>query len=587
MGDGAPISQEIKLPTDSAELGKAVLKLDELIGKLGKSERAAKEHGEKHRDEAYKLRHEFGQMGHAAEYAKVEIKDLLEFTGIEKAIEHAGELVEKMVDIGKEAVVSAAAAERMNRVIDNASGGKIAGKENREWLDEFSKKTEFTEAQGEGAFVDLKRSGLSDQQSKLTIKAAADVAAVSKDRDAAFGATIEAFQRLQTMGRVNTRSLMPLGLGVEDFKKLDRFKGMSNEKVSEALGKTDVNKNELFQLIMGRASEKAIGEKAAANADLLGTKLAKLEELPERFYKKLADTKALGVLSKELDGILDKIDPNSPTGQKIFGALEAAFSNVVDLVGQIDFEDVAEEVADALGYVKPALEVVEKIATGIWGVFKGWVKAIDAVVEAIPGMKVDAKSVPKTKEEQVLDDKYAHQREVLREMKRAKGEGAMTGSGPLNSLNAASFDAGKSIPDGVVAGIKHGAPRVAKASSDLGADSHAAFMGKEGIDAHSPSRKFHYGGQMAAEGVALGFESKADRIADAMTTTLGPRVTTGGGGRVATGGRSIHLTIAEGAVQMAVHGGAGGDVAGMVRDELRRSFVPILVDTLENAEDGA
>src|SRR6185437_1947818 len=136
------------------------------------------------------------------------------------------------------------------------------------------------------------------------------------------------------------------------------------------------------------------------------------------------------------------------------------------------------------------------------------------------------------------------------------------------------------------AGIKHGAPRVEKAAAAMGADSHAAFMGKDGIDAHSPSRKFHYGGQMAAEGVALGFESKADRIADAMTTTLGPRVTTGGGGRVATGGRSIHLTIAEGAVQMAVHGGSGGDVAGMVRDELRRSFVPILVDTLENAEDG-
>src|SRR6185437_2125582 len=104
------------------------------------------------------------------------------------------------------------------------------------------------------------------------------------------------------------------------------------------------------------------------------------------------------------------------------------------------------------------------------------------------------------------------------------------------------------------AGIKHGAPRVAKASSDLGADSHAAFMGKEGIDAHSPSRKFHYGGQMAAEGVALGFESKADRIADAMTTTLGQRVTTGGGGRVATGGRSIHLTIAEGAIPIHVTG---------------------------------
>ena len=44
MSDGAPISQEIRLPTNSDEITKATAKLDELIARVGKLEHAGEGH---------------------------------------------------------------------------------------------------------------------------------------------------------------------------------------------------------------------------------------------------------------------------------------------------------------------------------------------------------------------------------------------------------------------------------------------------------------------------------------------------------------------------------------------------------------
>lgn len=599
MGDGAPISQEIKLPTDSAELGKAVDKLDKLIASLAKSGSAAKEHGEKHRTEAYKLRHEFGEMGHAAAYAKTEIKELLEFTGILEGIELMKELAEKVVDIGKEAIVSAAAAERMNRVIDNASGGKIAGKENRDWLEEFSRKTEFTEAQGEGAFVDLKKSGTTDQQAKLAIKAAADIAAVSKNKDEAFGTAIEAFQRLQSMGRIGARQLMPLGLGVADFKTLDRFKGQSDKAIRAAMEGGKIDKNELFQLIMARTGEKAIGEKAAANADLLGTKLSKLAELPERFYKKLADTKALNDLTKGLDSILQKLDPESPKGKQISEFFEKALEEgakvageLGDAIDQIDFDgmadtlktDVVPAIEKMISLIGPAVRLIDKTLTGLHEGARLLTDPLGVARDVATGQ------ITKSAHQQLADKGALPSMQEHSLASDLSGNTFLDKWTPLGYLHDTVFNPdwwstkAKAMPDGVAAGIEAGTPEVAKASAEMGEASHDAFMSPAGIDAHSPSRKFHYGGQMAAEGVATGFESKADRIANAMTTTLGPRVS-GVGSRTATGGGGVHLTIAEGAIPIHVNGGTG-DIGGQVREELTRALVPALIDALESAQDG-
>jgi hypothetical protein len=604
VSDGAPISQEIKLPTDSTELGKAVQKLDQLIAAMGKSGEAAKTHGKKVETATQQVRHEFGQMGHAAQYAKTELKDLMEFTGILAGIELMKKLVESVIDVGKEAITAAAAAERMNRVIDSASGGKVAGKENRDWLAEFSKKTEFSEKQSEGAFVDLKRVGTSDQQAKLVIKAAADIAAVSKNKDEAFDATVSAFARLERTNKISNRTLAPLGLGEKDFAALPQFAGMNKKQIKAGIEKGSVTKNDLYALIMARTQEKAIGEKAAGNADLLGTKLSKLSELPEKFYKKLADTAAIRTLTKALDGVLEKLDPESPKGKQISQFLEHIFVEGADLAGklgeaidEIDFgqigdvikDDVIPAIKTMIDLIGPAVRLLEKTMTGLhegarllrdpFGVVRD--VATGKITQSAHQQLAEKGALPSTQEHSTASD--------------LTGNTLLSKYTPLGYLQDTVFNPewwktkAKAIPEGTAAGIREGTPDVAAAASEMGNQSHEAFMGPAGIDANSPSRKFHYGGQMMGEGVALGYESKADRIMAAMTSTGGPRVTTGGTSSTAGGGRgAVHLSFSDGAIQ--IHVASHGDkseVAGMVRDELGKSLVPMLVDALESAQDGA
>ena len=58
MGDGAPISQEIRLPTNVGEVMVATAKLDELIGRVDKLE-----HATAHTHQATKKHHEESERG--------------------------------------------------------------------------------------------------------------------------------------------------------------------------------------------------------------------------------------------------------------------------------------------------------------------------------------------------------------------------------------------------------------------------------------------------------------------------------------------------------------------------------------------
>lgn len=314
-----------------------------------------------------------GERGrHAGEKVHGVFGDILSERVFEKIAEGAKMVVEKIIDIGEEAIKAASAEQRMMRVFEAQAGSKELGAQNELWTDILSKQTEFNEQQTEGAFLDMKRVGATDQEARLALKAAADIAAVSKNKDEAFGATVEAFARLQRTGVISNRSLAPLGLGVKDFKSLDSMKGLSDKAIKKRMEEGKVDQGDLFKLIMSRTHEKAIGERAANNADLLGTKLAKLTELPDKFFKKLADTTAIKTLTTALDGVLSKLDPESPTGKKISGFLEGAFTAVADAVKEIDFDAVADTLTDdvlpalktVVSWIKPFVEGVERVVRG-------------------------------------------------------------------------------------------------------------------------------------------------------------------------------------------------------------------------------
>lgn len=474
----------------------------------------------------------FHGLGTAMGESRAKLGEFLEFFGAMEAVHLLGEMAEKIVDIGKEAIKAAAAEQRMKSVFSAQFGGDRAGEAAEKWADVLAKQTELNEAQTEGALIDLKRVGATEEQAALATKAAADIAAVSKDKNGAFASTIEAFARIQRTGVISNRALAPLGIGVKDFKQLDSMKGLSEKEIKKRMESGKVDQGDLFRLIMSRTNEKAIGERAANNADLLGTKLQKLTELPELFYKKLADTKAIGVLSKALGGLLDKLDPESPAGAKIFSALEHAFGVVADTVARIDIGELAATITDD---VIPAVEALITFVGNLIGPIEKAIHAAHELHDVLMG------PAPKNT---ALDDFEARQKKA-RDRAAAEEEPSFLSKGIQVSPGVKTWHSkfhvvGKDDAAGLAAGITAGGPGVAEAAG--GVADKATDAVREKHKTHSPSVVFQDLGAMAAAGFAGGVMMGAAGVESAMDHTFGTP-TVGGAG--AGGGRiEMNLTIA-------------------------------------------
>lgn len=537
----------------------------------------------------------FHVMGLAAHEAHAKVGEFLEFVGAEAAVDMLKEIAEKVIDIGKEAVVSAAKAERMNRVIDSASGGHEKGKENREWLERFASGgggagyagTEFSEEQVEGAYVDLKKVGETDQRARLAIKAAADIAAVSKNKDEAFGTAVEAFAHLKSMGTISARQLMPLGLGVEDFKKLDRYKGKSDKSIRTAMEGGKIGESDLYQLIMSRAGETKIGARAADNADLLSTKMAKLAELPERFYKRLGETGAVTKLSNALDGILKKFDPDSPTGAKIFDAMEGLFSKFSDAIASINLDDLADSIKDdvipaiegLVDLIKPMVELMERM-------FRGAHRLHDMVVGP-SALHNDTTPLAKQEEE--------FRAQVYENQINKAGTKTVVGSQTGNVVKVHhdrmhfeksaedAFASGEAIADGLAAGVDENADAATKAAGAV-AD-HMVETVKRKHKTHSPSEVFADIGEMDIAGYVQAIRASKDDISDAMGAFAPPR----GEDRAAPGGGGFGAaSITIGPITIQVMGGQDGAAQGaMAADAFSQRFKAEMGRWLDEMRVGA
>lgn len=439
----------------------------------------------------------FGQMGkqskHTAEGFKGvgktidEVKEkfhhFAEFTGAMLVVDALEKITEKAIELGKEMVNNAAEGQRLGRIFSSAAGSSELGKQNQEWTELLAKRTELTDMETASSFLGLKRTGASDQEAKLQSKAAADIAAVSVNKSEAFAATISAFERINRTGVVSNRALAPLGIGVKDFKGLDSMKGLSDKQIKKRMEEGKVDKNDLFRLIMSRTGEKGIGEKAAGNADLLTTKLSKLTELPERFFKKLGEGKGVTVLSGAIDRMLEKLDPDGPTGKRILGGLESVFESAAAAVDSIDFDElgdvISEDVIPAIkamtGMLQPTLEAVERIV-------RGFARIHDFMADAqspVDRSKVDPADVFRA------GDTGAGRHALQAALKhgRAIGDGLAAG---INSGSAAAQGAAESMADKVVEvpkkKLKIKSPSVV--FEDIGAMTAAGFVA--GIDRATP-----------------------------------------------------------------------------------------------------
>lgn len=583
MGESAPVSQEIKLPTDTEGLERAAKRLDDLIARVEKLETSHERGRKKEEDHHKKSEEGWKGVGESIEGAKKKTHEFFEFVGAIAAYEVLENLADKFIEIGKEIVSTAAKAERLGFALEAAAGGKEAGERVQEWVEANAKFSEFNNEQNAAAYLQLKRFGVEDQKAGLYMKAAEDLAAMAAPDDltGVYQEALSAFQRMHAQGHLDARSAMRLGLGVQDFAQLPQFQGQSKKAIAKALqdGNGKVSENDILNMIVSHTGEKAIGERAADASQLLLNRMTNLKELPEQFYEKLGRTDATKRLSSAIGDILEKLDPDSPTGKRIFGTLENVFNELTDMVEGVDWDSVGESIVDALDMVVPALKTVESIAEAAWDVFKGWVSAFDAISEIFPGGKIDAKTVPKTKAEDALDDKYEIQKAQLRAMRKG-GKAAF-------DIHDAAQELGAASADGFAAGMdKASSVNVERAAGDM-AD-RAEQTPRRKLKIRSPSRVMEDIGEMVGEGFALGLEGVGPRVEDAVDTTFRIPAARFIGATTAAGPAGARLSIGE--INITVQGGqTNADTAGAVRDELLRTVLPMFVDALEGGQvqDGA
>ena len=547
----------------------------------------------------------FHSVGIAAHEARESTHEFLEFIGAEVALELLKELGEKLYEIGEEAVHAAAKAQRMNRVINIAAGGPEAGENTRGWLEKFSKTSEFSEAANESAYLRLKRAGVDQTHTGLFMKAAADVAAISENKDEAYQEAISAFERIQLTGKVDARTLRPMGIGVEDFKKLPRFHGMSSKAVREALTKeTNVNQGELFKLIMSRAQESKIGTRSADNVDLLSTKMEKLSELPERFYKKLADTKATGELGSALDGVLKKFDPDTPEGAKTVKALEDVITKVAKTIKEIDFDKIAKSITndvipavqELVALINPAVKAIEKMAAITSKTLSGFHVAGKAISDPLGAASdlVRGKGV-----QQSAYDKLGSAGRLPSQNDKPSTLKDLTGVSLVNKYLGGNYlrdtvlnpewwntksgaaesgaeTVGKATGAGLSSGLMSSTADVSAASESM--SSAAPEAARSTLDVHSPSRVFEDIGEQTAAGMAKGLAGGAQDVAVATDRMISVPAAPGGGGKA-----PISVQIHVGGISLAHGGKAEGEAAA---DAFEKRIRGIIVDVIEQATQG-
>ncbi len=258
-------------------------------------------------------------------------------------LEGAHKAVEILYDGIKEAF-AAIGHEQERRAGYDLTLGKERGTEAREAIEKFAPKTAFSASQNQDMMLPLFRAGLSGKAATTAYASALDLAAGrGKGSDSgAVGEAVETFARIQQKGGITTKQLSGIGLGETNvpafFKDLGKQLHMSAAAAEKLAAKPGGIDPQILLNAVTDAINKQQGGQAGTGAERAGKSLLgqwnKLKSLPEEFFNKLADSPALPKLSKAIEGILEKLDPNGPVGAKIFAAIEDAFNKVASFIAE-------------------------------------------------------------------------------------------------------------------------------------------------------------------------------------------------------------------------------------------------------------
>lgn len=145
--------------------------------------------------------------------------------------------------------------------------------------------------------------------------------------------------------------------------------------------------------------------------------------------------------------------------------------------------------------------------------------------------------------------------------------------GAGSEFKSAGGSLGANIVDGIVGGITGGIGKITGAVSGAAQAAIKAFAGKDGIDAHSPSRVFKDLGEMSSVGYAEGVDGGAPQAARSLTSMVAPPSASLGGGSTTNQRNNITIQVT------VLGGGEGGDIADQVQRGVERALDQLASET--------
>jgi hypothetical protein len=203
---------------------------------------------------------------------------------------------------------------------------------------------------------------------------------------------------------------------IPDFYKTLGAKLKISAKAAEKLAEQGGGKIDP-QLIMNMITEsvnKSQGGIAGTGgneyAKTFEARVAKIKNLPEEYFRKLADSPAFQHTADLLGGLLEKLDPDSPAGRRIQSAIEAMFDKIDALVGNPEDAAgaLANSIENAVELTRQLLDVAAELP-GAWGQTLETIE--DMVLQLRFGLAV-AKGDDAAQSSVAHDMNLAHQRRI-------------------------------------------------------------------------------------------------------------------------------------------------------------------------------
>lgn len=268
----------------------------------------------------------------------------------ETMIEAAHAVVEVIEDGVKDAF-KAAAREQTQRIGEKNSLGADGAKEFREDAERFAKQTPFNDNEIRRLMLPLRRAGLSQAASRQAFATATDIGGGNPE---AVGGILEQFKHIYTKRGIGKKQLVELlgnvGTTIPDFyKELGKKMHISAKAAEKKSEEGGLDPQLLMNMITSAQNKRqggAAGTGGLEYAKSLETRWKKINELPEEYYKRLVDSPGAMRASEFLGTLLEKLDPESPAGQRIQAAIEDMFEKITGYIG--DPSETADRLASGI-----------------------------------------------------------------------------------------------------------------------------------------------------------------------------------------------------------------------------------------------